>query len=293
MNTGIIISLCDLTGVMVEPWVDAGYTAILIDPQHAEGVHEHYRCGCGHEFPSHLGVHGCPNCEGDNLPVGTIIRVGHVLNHPESWRVIRWAITSGRLAFVAGFPVCTQLAVSGTSRWAEKREKDPHFQAKAMELVHECRVIGELSGAPYFFENPVSAISSIYRKPDYTFHPFEFGGYLPANDQHPLYPEYFPPQDAYGKKTCLWAGNGFIMPSKRKVQIAEGQTDGQGQSKAHNKLGGKSDKTKNIRSATPRGFARAVFEANAPHLRGANDNAAHRQIDMADVWGAHCMEAGA
>ena len=28
------------------------------------------------------------------------------------------------------------------------------------------------------------------------------------------------------------------------------------------KLGGKSLRTKNIRSATPRGFARAVFEAN-------------------------------
>lgn len=32
-------------------------------------------------------------------------------------------------------------------------------------------------------------------------------------------------------------------------------------------LGGKSDRTKNIRSATPRGFARAVFEANNPVTR--------------------------
>lgn len=69
------------------------------------------------------------------------------------------------------------------------------------------------------------------------------------------------------------------MPTKLPVQIANDQTHGQGQSKAHNKLGGKSDRTKNIRSATPRGFARAVFLANAPHLRAvpANDNlpAAH------------------
>ena len=35
-----------------------------------------------------------------------------------------------------------------------------------------------------------------------------------------------------------------------------------GYSDQHNKLGGKSLKTKNIRSATPRGFAQAVFEAN-------------------------------
>lgn len=62
------------------------------------------------------------------------------------------------------------------------------------------------------------------------------------------------------------------MPEKRPVPIGADQKDGQGQSKAHNKLGGKSDKTKNIRSATPRGFSVAVFLANAPHLKAANDN---------------------
>ena len=35
-----------------------------------------------------------------------------------------------------------------------------------------------------------------------------------------------------------------------------------GYSDQHKKLGGKSLKTKNIRSATPRGFAKAVFEFN-------------------------------
>lgn len=245
MSKGIIISLCDLTGVMVQPWVDAGYSAILVDPQHGAGI----------------------------ATDGRITRVGHIIDHPESWNFLRKAISSGGVVFVAGFPVCTQLAVSGTSRWEEKRAADPHFQTRALELVHECRIIGSISGAPWFFENPVSAISSMYRKPDYTFHPYEFGGYLPENDNHPLYPEYFPPQDAYGKKTCLWTGGGFVMPQKRPVPIASGQTDGQGQSKAHNMLGGKSERTKNIRSATPRGFAQAVFEANAPHLRfAANDN---------------------
>lgn len=29
-----VISLCDLTGHMVQPWVDAGYHAVLVDPQH-------------------------------------------------------------------------------------------------------------------------------------------------------------------------------------------------------------------------------------------------------------------
>lgn len=239
MSLGVILSLCDYSGIFVQPWVDAGYSAVLVDPQHPEGFTQD----------------------------GRITRIGNVVDTEEVYAYVRSLITAKSLCYVAGWPVCTQLAVSGTARWADKRAADPHFQAKAMQLVHECRVIGRLAGVPGHFENPVSAISSIYKKPSHTFHPFEYGGYLPEEDQHPLYPEYIPPRDAYGKKTCLWTFGGFAMPEKKPVPIAGGQTDGQGQSAAHNKLGGKSDKTKNIRSATPRGFSLATFLANAPHLK--------------------------
>ena len=230
----VAIFLCDYTGLMAEPWVAGGFDVILVDPQHPLGVHRD----------------------------GAVTRVGHIIDHEVTWNFLRRVLGRRRVVFVAGFPVCTDLAISGTVRWEEKRRADVHFQAKAMQLVHECRVIGELSGAAWMFENPVSAISSIYRKPDYTFHPNEYGGYLPANDNHPLYPDYYPPRDAYGKKTCIWAGGGFRMPAKKIVPIAAEQMEGQGQSAAHNKLGGKSDRTKNIRSATPRGFALAVYKAN-------------------------------
>ena len=35
-----VVSLCDLTGHMVQPWVDAGYHAVLIDPQHGTSIHK-------------------------------------------------------------------------------------------------------------------------------------------------------------------------------------------------------------------------------------------------------------
>lgn len=89
------------------------------------------------------------------------------------------------------------------------------------------------------------------------FHPYEYGGYLPTIDEHPIYPEYIKPRDAYPKKTCIWSGGGFCMPEKKPVAVMPGYSD------QHNKLGGKSLKTKNIRSATPRGFANAVFIANS------------------------------
>lgn len=158
---------------MVEPWVKMGYTAVLVDPQHPEGVHEE----------------------------DGYIRVGHVVDHPVTWALLRKL--KGQLAFVSGFPVCTDLAVSGARHFDDKRKRDVHFQARAMQLVHECRVFGELSGAPWVFENPVSVISSIYRPADFQFQPWEYGGYLPEDDVHPHYPDYYPPRDAYGKKNLL------------------------------------------------------------------------------------------
>ena len=46
------------------------------------------------------------------------------------------------------------------------------------------------------------------------------------------------------------------MPEKKPVSILDRYSD------QFKLLGGKSLKTKNIRSATPRGFAKAVCEAN-------------------------------
>lgn len=90
-------------------------------------------------------------------------------------------------------------------------------------------------------ENPVSAVSTYWRKPDYTFNPCDYGGYLT------------PPDDAYTKRTCLWTGNGFAMPKPKPVKPVEG-------SRMHS-LGPSTDRAA-LRSITPQGFARAVFEAN-------------------------------
>ena len=209
-----ILCLCDITGVMAQPWVDAGYRAILVDPQHEGGV----------------------------TVEGAITKVGHIIDHPETWRVIRES--AGRIAFVASFPPCTQLAVSGARWFKHKAEEDPAFQFKAMQVVWQCHNIAEMIGVPYFIENPVSRISSFWRKPDYTFHPHDFTGYEA--------------QDNYVKKTCLWAGGGFVMPGEYRSPFV-----GEPDDRIHKCAPG--PERANIRSATPRGFAIAVFEANAKH----------------------------
>lgn len=167
---------------------------------------------------------------------------------------IRKFAAAHEVVFVAGFPPCTDVAVSGAAHFERKRSEDQHFQAKASLVAEQCRMVGEMIGCPWFFENPVSVFASIFGKPSFTFHPYEFGGYLHEDDEHPQWPEYIKPRDAYPKKTCLWSGCGFDLPERKPVFCEPGFSD------QHKKLGGKSLKTKNIRSATPRGFAQAVFE---------------------------------
>jgi hypothetical protein len=154
------------------------------------------------------------------------------------------------------------LAVSGAKHFAQKFFENPYYREEAMELVMIAPDLGKELQIPWAFENPVSVISSEWRPPDNMFSPNEFGGYLPEDDIHPEWPKYIEARDAYRKKTWIWHGNGFIWPKKKPVQWKEEKP---GFNKQTQLLGGKSMKTKIIRSLTPRGFARAVFEANKSH----------------------------
>ena len=159
--------------------------------------------------------------------------------------------------FVFGFPECTDLTNAGAKHFKGKADFNLLFQAEAIELADLVRVVANLYRCKWAFENPKGAISTQYRKYDFRFDPCDYGGYLPASDEHPIYPEIYPGQDAYNKDTCIWHGGGFKQPKKLRVEPPFKENPG------WKKCGGKSVKTKNIRSATPRGFAQAVKQSNA------------------------------
>jgi hypothetical protein len=226
----IVLSLYDYTGTAVKPWAAAGYDCYCFDIQHpAEGRTE-----------------------------GNIHFMRADLHDPAVIQSIVNTFKDQDVRFLMGWPVCTDMAVSGARHFATKAAADPDFQIKAARHAMVCADVADALGVPYLVENPVSVLSTFWRKPDHTFHPFEYGGYIPEDQaEHPQWPDYIAPRDAYSKKTCYWTGNGFIMPPKKPVPCTE-----YGASQQFRKLGGKSIKTKNIRSATPRGIALAVFEAN-------------------------------
>ncbi len=206
-----MISLFDKTGTMAQPWVDAGYDAVCVDLQHN----------------------------------GTITRDGIVYEQGDmlEWIPGRQIIEDG-VAFVAAFPPCDHLAVSG-ARWF--KGKGLGALASSVKLFERATFWAEWFGAPYLIENPVSTISSYWRKPDHIFHPWQYCGLCP--------------DDEYTKKTCLWTGNGFVMPEP--IHPDKVNPD----DRIHKAP--PSPERANIRSATPKGFAQAVFNANNTDRRAA------------------------
>lgn len=198
-----ILSLCDYTGNMVRPWLEAGHEAVIVDLQHPTGTHTE----------------------------GLLTRVGaSILEY----------VPRGHFDAVFAFPPCTHLAASGARWW---KAKGPEALTEALALVEACRRIVAATGtACWMLENPIGRLATHWRKADYIFHPFEYGGYLN------------PGGDRYTKATCLWTGPDFRMPPTRPVEPTDG-------SKMH-RLPPSADR-QNLRSATPMGFSRAVFEANA------------------------------
>jgi hypothetical protein len=210
-SKSVVISLFDRSGIMVEPWSEAGCECWIVDARH----------------PSAL----CH--DGASTDKRGIRRVHHDLSTP-------WFYPGDKsdVAMVFAFPPCDHLAVSG-ARWF--KGKGLRLLAKSVALFASAGEFCEWAGAPYLIENPVSTISTHWRKPDYTFHPFQYAGYYEA--------------DNYTKKTCLWTGNNFVMPEPLLLC---------GLDKPDNRIHSAppSKDRADMRSMTPRGFARAVFESN-------------------------------
>ena len=235
-SKGIIISLYDFTGEALKPWAEAGYSCYAFDIQHS-----------------------LSDPEVQTFDGGGSITYNYADLHDHNWlNAIHSEFSDKPVVFGMAFPVCTDMAVSGAAHFKRKAERDPEFQVKAVGYAKWCAWLFDSLSVPYFVENPVSVLATQWRKPDHSFHPYEYGGYIHDDQaEHPRWPEYIAAKDAYPKKTCLWTGNGFVMPWTDPVQPE------QGYSKQHKKLGGKSQRTKDIRSATPRGFAKAVYEFNS------------------------------
>ena len=198
---------------MIKRWAENGYECHIVDIQHKQGK----------------------TVEGNITKWGMDVKEWEEMFFKENPDI------KEHVVFAAFFPPCTDLAVSGARWFKEKEQRNPGTRERAMGLVYWSRDCGERLGCPYMIENPVSVISSEWRKPDFSFHPYEYGGYTSEET------------DGYSKKTCLWTGGGFNIPKKKEVSKHPSLKN-----KIH--FASPGPNRQNIRSETPMGFATAVFE---------------------------------
>ena len=175
-----VVSLFDESGNALRPWAARGFACYAYDILN-DGRIEHFASG------------------------------GFIEYRPADLTDARFVaeVVALRPAHVMGFPPCTDLAVCGTRAWAAKAAVNPHFQHEAVALCRVVETVGEACGCAWMLENPVSRLSTMWRRFDHLFNPYEYGGYLPEDDVHPRWPKYILPRDAYPKKTCLWVGGGL------------------------------------------------------------------------------------
>lgn len=142
-------------------------------------------------------------------------------------------------------PPCTDFAGSGAQYWKTK-DADGRTDFSLSLIDKTISLVEHYKPTFWALENPVGRLSRlrpVLGSPWY-FQPNEFAGWLPVEEQG---------RECYTKRTGLWGV--FNRPEYRKLPVSS-------EGNWIMKLGGKSERTKELRSMTPLGFSKAFFEAN-------------------------------
>ena len=175
-----------------QPWIDhGGFNVVSVDYDDTDHSDSHRQPTEGH----------------------TVLNID--LSQQEARNAVLWALEARGMAepsLVVSFAPCTDLAVSGAAHFARKLAKDSQCQQKATNMAK----LASTFGCAYMVENPISVLASTWRKPDHYWHPWFYANSCPEGP-HPEFPEVIPPQDMYNKKSCLWTGNGFVVPTQNNT----------------------------------------------------------------------------
>lgn len=152
-------------------------------------------------------------------------------------------IPASEIGIILAAPPCTDFASSGAQYWKTK-DNDGRTEA-SMDLVSKTlELVQHYKPRTWAIENPVGRLNKLFPElgTPWYFNPCEFAGYLSD-----------PSTEAYNKRTGLWGT--FNTPEKKPVEPSLGNSPIM-------RLGGKSEKTKELRSMTPLGFSKAFYLVN-------------------------------
>lgn len=151
--------------------------------------------------------------------------------------------TPDRWDLIIAHPPCTRLCNSG-QRWLywgdnAYREKKKKEQEEAIRFFLS---FAEADCEHIAIENPMGIMSTIYRKPDCIYNPYDFDG------------------ETECKKTCLWL-KGLLPLSPTQILPKEQRTQGIWKAHFNGKCYAWNDpETAKLRSKTPAGVAKAMAE---------------------------------
>jgi hypothetical protein len=242
-NMKTLLSLFDYSGQWSQPFADAGWNIIQLDEKHGFDINT---IDC---------VETCFDLGIDDV--------------------------DGIIAA----PPCTDFANSGAQYWAGKDANGT--TAQSLQLVSQVLKLVDLfkptdidyDGSFFWcIENPAGRLHKLAGLgKGYYFHPYEFAGHLQISvsqyfqlsqirlkdgkDVTAAENQFVLDTNTYTKKTGLWGDFNRAMVKK---PIPPVKTSKQGS--PTQRLGGSSDKTKELRSHTPLGFANAFYQANHNYI---------------------------
>ena len=221
----VVVSLCDFSGRWPSQYIKQGYTVAQFDLKHGDNCLDVPRTLADIEEAVYQANLTCNKCP-DAAVLGDAFVVGILMA-----------------------PVCTDFSVSGAQYWPAKDADGT--TARSLALIDACIAIkDECSPEWWALENPVGRLKSLRPALPFVgwFQPHNYAGLDPV-----------PGDSQYTKKTGLWGT--LKMPEQVTHNLDPIRACAQGS--WLQKLGGKSERTKELRSMTPLGFSNAFAFCNA------------------------------
>jgi hypothetical protein len=223
----VIVSLCDYSGRWPSEYIKAGYTVAQFDLKHGDDC-----------------INVRQTCEG----IDKALRVAYKASLAYYSFGTEGMGKDARVVGVLAAPVCTDFSVSGAQYWPAKDADGT--TARSLALLDACMtIIDECSPDWWALENPVGRLKRL--RPE-----LPFVGWFQPHNYAAL--DVKPVDSQYTKKTGLWGT--LNMPEQVTHNLHPIRHCAQGS--WLQKLGGKSERTKELRSMTPLGFSRAFASAN-------------------------------
>jgi site-specific DNA-cytosine methylase len=166
------------------------------------------------------------------------------IKHGQDILTFEYQLYNHVYGILAAIP-CTDYALSG-ARWFKEKDIDGRTEESNKLVRKTIEIIKYFKPVFWVIENPMSRIHTCnpeLGKPVFKFDPCEFAGYDPIHVD-----------SQYRKRTWLWGL--FNKPEYKYLPPLLDYNPG------WKKYGGKSERTKELRSITPLGFAYAFFGAN-------------------------------